>query len=602
MLTIEISIVLLIIAITVVLFASELLPIEITALVCLGLLLLTGTIDAESAFSGFSNPAVITIALLFSLSHALHKTGVLEYFVVSLNKIASRSAGMGLLVFLVSIAILSAVVNNTAVVAVFIPIAIRMANKYSISPSKILIPLSYAAIMGGTLTLIGTSTNLLVNSMMTNTSGEPPLGMFEFTRYGIVILVIGMIYLFLIGYRMLPSRTVTGSLTQNYHLGGYLTEVKINPDSIMIGKSCLDRGISQNYDVTVLDILRDGELLSIRIRDTKLKSGDVLFVRGAVDDLLRMQKIEKVALLTDEKLTQEELTKRDNILVECLITEKSELLGRSVMESNFRRHFGAFVLAIRREGAILRSKIAHVILRVYDTLLVYGPRDKVAELADSGDFIVLQELAAKLRRHRFWWLSILLLLAAVILAAVGVSPIIKNALIAVVILLVVRVITPYEVYHSINWSVLVLIAALIPLGIAIQTSGAADWIGGLITVLVNSVPDQMRGYLLLGVLYVLTAILTEVSSNAAAAIIMVPIAINTAAQIGFMPRPFILAICFAASASFMTPVGYQTNLMVYAPGGYKFTDYLKVGLPLALILWVAAVLIIPLLWPFAANG
>ncbi len=598
--TFEIAIVLLIIAITVVLFATELVPIEIAALVSLGLLLLTGILKPEEAFSGFSNTAVITIALLFALSYALQKTGVLEYFVITLNKLAKRSTWLGLFVFLFSIAILSALINNTAVVAIFIPIAIRMAQKYSISPSKVLIPLSYAAIMGGTLTLVGTSTNLLVNSMMVESSMESALGMFEFTRYGIIILLVGMTYIAVVGYRMLPSRTVTSSLTQNYNMGDYLTEIKISEDSSLAGKSCLERGISQNYDVVVLDILRDNVRLSTQIRDAILQPNDILFVRGSVENLLRLKKIEKVTLLTDEKLTHPELTQKDNVLVECLMTDQSELVGRSVMESNFRRHFGAFVLAIRREGTILRSKVAHIILKAYDTLLVYGPREKIQEMAATGDFIVLQEIATKLKRHRFWWLSILVLLAAVIIAALGISPIIKNSLLAVIILLVVKVMTPSEVYHSIHWPVIVLIAALIPLGLAIQTSGTADWIGGNIFNLVANAPDSIKGYILLAILYLITAILTEVSSNAAAAIIMVPIAINAAAQLGLMPRPFIFAICFAASASFATPVGYQTNLMVYGPGGYKFTDYMKVGIPLALILWVTAIFMIPVLWPFTA--
>ncbi len=596
--TIEIIIVLAIIFITVVLFATEALPIEITAMVCLGMLVLTGALDIDAAFSGFSNAAVLTIAMLFALSYALQKTGVLEYFVITLNKLAQRSTTLGLVVFLFSIAILSAFINNTAVVAIFIPIAIRMAQKYSISPSKILIPLSYAAIMGGTLTLIGTSTNLLVNSIMTNSSSEEALGMFEFTRYGIILLLVGIAYITLIGYRLLPSRTITGSLTQNYHMGSYLTEIKITDESNLAGKSCLERNISQNYDVVVLDILRNNVRLTTNIRDAKLQPGDILFVRGAVEDILRLKEIEKVTLLTDEKLTHVELVQRDNILVECLMTDQSNLVGRSVMESNFRRHFGAFVLAIRREGAILRSKIAHIILRAYDTLLVYGPREKIQEMASTGDFIMLQEIEAKLKRHRFWWLSIIVLLGAVFLAALGISPIIKNALLAVIILLVVRVITPNEVYHSIHWPVIILIASLIPLGIAIQTSGTADWIGSNIYRMTTSVPEPLKGYVLIGLLYLLTAILTEVSSNAAAAIIMVPIAINIAAQIGLMPRTFILAICFAASASFMTPVGYQTNMMVYGPGGYKFSDYLKSGTPLAIILWITAILLIPVLWPF----
>ena len=597
--SIDIIIVLFIILLAFILFVSEALPIDVVALTVLSMLLITGQLTPGEGISGFSNPAVITIAILFVLSHALQKTGVLEYLVIKINQLVSRSLVIGLAVYLVCIALASALVNNTAIVAIFMPVTIRMAEKYHISPSKVLMPLSYSAILGGTLTLIGTSTNLLVNSIYVNSGPYTPLGMFEFSRYGIFLLAVGLTYVVLVAYRILPSRTVTSSLTKSYHMGGYLTELKIGDDSPLLGGTTLDRQISQNYDVTILGIQRDKKILSKNLRETPLKKGDILLVRGSVENFFRMKEVEQVYMLTDEKLNQEELTKEENLLVECLLTNKSELVGQSLKEANFRRRFGSFVLAIRREGDILRKKIAHVILRAFDTLLVYGPREKIREMRDSGEFIVLTELERSLRKHRFWWLSILVIIGAVLLAALSLVPILKGVIIGLSIILVARVITPLEAYNAINWQIIILIGCLIPLGIAIQSSGTAIMIGNTMVNLLQFVPEYQQATFLLAMVYLVAMILTEVSSNAATAIIMTPIALAASANLGLDPRPFIFAICFAASASFITPIGYQTNLMVYGPGGYKFSDYIRVGLPLSITLWVMAVILIPKLWPFA---
>ncbi len=596
--SIDIIIVLFIILLAFVLFVSEALPMDVVAITVLSMLLITGQLTPSEGISGFSNPAVITIAILFVLSHALQKTGVLEYLVIKINQLVSRSLVIGLTVYLVCIALASALVNNTAIVAIFMPVTIRMAEKYHISPSKVLMPLSYSAILGGTLTLIGTSTNLLVNSIFVNSGPYTPLGMFEFSRYGIFLLAVGLTYVVVVAYRILPSRTVTSSLTKSYHMGGYLTELKIGDDSPLLGGTTLDRQISQNYDVTILGIQRDKKLLSTNLRETPLEKGDILLVRGSVENFFRMKEVEQVYMLTDEKLNQEELTKEENLLVECLLTNQSELMGQSLKEANFRRRFGSFVLAIRREGDILRKKIAHVILRAFDTLLVYGSREKIREMRDSGEFIVLTELERSLRKHRFWWLSILVIIGAVLLAALSLVPILKGVIIGLAILLVARVITPLEAYNSINWQIIVLIGCLIPLGIAIQSSGTAIMIGNTMVNLLQFVPEHQQATFLLAMVYLVAMIFTEVSSNAATAIIMTPIALAASANLGLDPRPFIFAICYAASASFITPIGYQTNLMVYGPGGYKFSDYIRVGLPLSITLWVMAVILIPMLWPF----
>ena len=322
-----------------------------------------------------------------------------------------------------------------------------------------------------------------------------------------------------------------------------------------------------------------------------------LLTSTAARDGYGLDKYFSITLLTDEKLTQEELEQEDNVLIECLITNKSNMIGKSLMSGNFRRRFGSFILAIRREGSILRKKIAHVVLNAYDTLLVYGPENKVKELSKNGEFIVLGEVDVELNKQRLWWMTIVVIVGTISLAASGLMPIVKSAMLGVICLLALKILTPQECYQSINWQVIVLISALIPVGIVIQKTGTAVWIANIISSATSSVPVEWQPKVLLALIYLMTIILTEVSSNAATAIIMTPIAIAVTQQLGFDPRAFVFAVAFAASASFITPVGYQTNLMVYGPGGYKFSDYIRVGFPLAFIFWVMAVFFLPVIWP-----
>jgi len=595
--TSDIIIVLSILAAGFILFIAEVFTIDVTAVLLLSVLMGLGFLKPEEAIEGLSNPAVITIGLLFVLSHALQKTRVLEYLLVKINRVSSFSKNLANILYFGSTGFASALVNNTAVVAIFIPITIRMAQRYGISPSKLLIPLSYSAILGGTLTLVGTSTNLLVNSIYVNSGPVKALGMFEFTKYGIIIMGIGLLYILFVAPKLLPSRTTTASLTKSYHLGGYLTEMKVTSESPLIGSTCMDRGINANYDVVVLDIQREGKMITNFIRLTRLEEGDVLFVKGTIENFLRMKEVEKVALLTDVKLTQDELEQENNILVELLLTNQSDMVGKNLKETNFRRRFGTFILAIRREGTIFRKKIAHVVLNAFDTLLIYGPENKIQDLSKSTDFIMIGEVEGKLRKKRFWWMSITVMIFAILAAAFNILPIFAGCILAVTVLLILGVITSQESYQSINWQVIILIAALIPVGTVMKTSGTADWIGNFISSIAMKTPENWRPRVILGLIYLIAMILTEVSSNAATAVIMTPVAIAVSNHMGLDARPFVLAVAFAASASFLTPVGYQTNLMVYGPGGYKFSDYIRVGFPLAILFWITAILLLPIIWP-----
>ena len=580
-----------------VLFITEFFPIDVTALVVLGLLLIFGLVTPDESLSGFSNPAVITIGCLFILSYALQKSHVLEYVIININKLIDKSQTLGMTAYLFSIGIASAVVNNTAIVAIFMPVTIRLADKYGISPSKVLIPLSYAAILGGTLTLVGTSTNLIVNSILVESSGIS-LGMLEFAKFGVIKFIIGLIYIFTLGYKLLPSRIAKSSSISDYSLDGYLTEFKVNGDSPLNGKTLLDRKINENYDVIVLDVLRQGEIIGSNLRNLIIQEDDVLFVKGSFDNFQRLKEIENLSLLTDEKLTQKELEQEDHILAECLITDNSELIGQNLQEANFRRTFGSFVLAIRREGEVIRRKLTQFVLKPFDTLLVYGPKDRINQLASKEGFIVLGKVDASLDSHPLWWLSIFTILFAVIMAIFKIIPIVVGVILGVIALLLARVITPNEAYSSIHWQVIIVIAAFLPMGAAMQKTGLDAIISSTIGSFINLFPVDLIPYLLLAAVYFITMVLTEIASNVATAIIMTPIALTLSAQFGFDPKPFIFAVCYAASASFITPIGYQTNLMVFGPGGYKYFDYVKVGLPLALILWIVSVMVIPVIWPF----
>ena len=586
----------------VVFFVMEILPIEVTAMGAIGLLLLFDVLSWQEAISGFSNPAVITIGAIFIMSRALVKTGFLEVFADFLAKKGGNQKWLTIFIFLLTVSIISGFINNTAAVAIFIPLAIDLCQRFRISPTKILLPLSYAAIFGGTLTLIGTSTNLIVSSVMEEFN-MTPFSMFEFTKLGVIFLVLGTLYNLIISKWFMPSRSIISSLTRKYHMGSFLTEFKIGENSPLIGHSYGEMEIAQKYNLQVYKIIRDSKNIRFNLHNIIIHKDDIFLVQINVKEMLKFKDDMKVLLLSDVKMNQAELSGKNHVIVEGIVSQQSALIGKTLQEFDFRSRFGSFVLAVKRQRELLRNKIAHIRLKFSDTLLIMVPKERLDILRTSNDLIVLEELDIHLRYERYWWFSILVIPAVMLLATFGVIPIVKGAVLGAILLLVLRSLSIQDAYESISWSVIFLIASLIPLGTAIHNTNLDKNIGDLIYVLgalIGGV-ENVNPIIILAVLYGVTFILSAFVSNAAVAVMLTPIGILLASLIGdngIDSRPFLVAICFGASCSFMTPMGYQTNMMVYGPGQYRLKDFFQMGIPLTIIFWLAAVYWIPKFWPF----
>ncbi len=583
----------------VVFFVMEILPIEVTAMGAIGILLLFDVLTWQETISGFSNPAVITIGAIFIMSRALVKTGFLEVFADFLAKKGGNRKWLTIFIFLLTVSIISGFINNTAAVAIFIPLGIDLCQRFRISPTKVLLPLSYAAIFGGTLTLIGTSTNLVVSSIMEEMN-MAPFSMFEFTKLGLIFLVLGTLYNMIISKWFMPSRSIISSLTRKYHMGSFLTEFKVGEDSPLIGNAYKDLDISQKYNLQVYKIIRDSKNIRFNLQNIIIREGDIFLVHINVKDMLKFKDEMKVLLLTDVKMNVAELTGKNHVIVEGLVSQQSALIGKTLQEFDFRNRYGSFVLAVKRQRELLRDKIAHIRLKFSDTLLIMVPKERLEILRTSNNLIVLEELDIHLRYERYWWFSILVIPAVMLLAAFGVIPIVKAAILGAILLLVMRTLSIQDAYESISWSVIFLIASLVPMGIAIQKTNLDEVTGDLIIGIGTLIGggEGLDPVIILAVLYGVTFILSAFISNVAVAVMLTPIGIMLATILNVDPRPFLVAICFGASCSFMTPMGYQTNMMVFAPGQYRLKDFFQMGIPLTLVFWITAVYWIPRFWAF----
>ncbi len=574
-----------------VLFITEKLRIDLVALCVLVVLLVLGLIKPEQALYGFANPATATVAAMFVLSAGLTRTGLVEWLGRYINRIAGKSPAQLVLILCITIAALSAFVVNTATVAIFIPVAIVLAKNRRIAPSRVLIPLSYASQFGGVCTLIGTSTNILVNSIAV-TNGLRGFDLFEFAPLGLIMSAIGIIFLVIVAGWLLPKRKGEYQQLDKYRLVDYLIELRVKKKSPLIGTTWAQSKPDDIKEIDLIKIIR-GKKATWQPLATKIREDDILLLHGNAEKLIKMKDNYKLEA-TDAKVDDKKLSSDEAQLIEALIPPSSVMVGRTLHSSNFHRRFGCMVLAVQRRGKTIRDRLSNIRFENGDTLLLQCESKDVKYIMKSDDLIVTNELTdLHLRRNRAI-VALGIVIAIVALAAFKVVPIMIAALIGAVGMVLSQCISLDEAYKTIDWKVIFLLGGILPLGMALQQSGTA-------TLLANSVVQpliRLGPIYVLAALYLFSAILTETMSNNAAAILLAPIALSIAGLLGVSPRPFLIAITFAASTSFATPIGYQTNTMIYAPGGYRFFDYTKVGVPLNLIFWIIAVLMIPVFWPF----
>jgi di/tricarboxylate transporter len=586
----EIALVLGILVAAVALFISEKYPIDLVAFMVAGALLLFGLVTPQEGISGFSNQATVTVAAMFVLSAGLQKTGA----VAAVGRLLVRLGKNHFLVLILimgMVGAISAFINNTAAVAVFLPLVLTVAAKRKIAASRLLIPLSYASQFGGVCTLIGTSTNLLI-SAISEQAGLGAFSMFEFSRLGLIMFAAGFFYFLLFGRWLLPERQ-TQELTAAYELGNYITELRVGADSPLIGKTVMESNLGTEHDVTILKLLDEDRKIWAPHRQ-RLREGSALLVRGRIQELMALKESAKLELSAEFKLRDETLQDEEMVLVQAIISPQSQLIGRTLKTIFFRHRYNALVLAIHRRGALLRDKLNAVRLELGDALLVMVAKKDVDELRTADDFIILGEVQEPSLHRRKIPFALAIVAAVVGLAAMGIMPILVSAIVGCVAMVLSRCVSLEEAYKAVNWQVIFLLAGILPLGVAMEKTGAAHWLASHTIGLGGGLGPVAA----LAALYLLTATLTEMMSNNAAAVLLAPVAIATATQLGIDPKPMLMAVTFAASTSFATPIGYQTNAMVYNVGGYRYTDYLKVGVPLNLIFWVLATLFIPIFWPF----
>ncbi len=577
-------------------FVKEWLPVDMMALGGMCVLIACGVLGEDDLGKVFSNAAPMTIGAMFVLSAALTRTGGIDWLAERFGVWAGKSLGRVLIVLALIVMPLSAFLNNTPVVVVFLPVLLAFSRKTGLKAGKLLIPLSFLSILGGTITLIGTSTNLLVSGVA-KSLGQPAFGIFEISGLGLIYAAIGFLYLYFIGHRLLPARDTVSSLLDAEDTRRFCSAVEVGPESSLAGERLFHHPLFSDRKRTIVyEVIRHGRRVEdVPLDALVLEAWDVLWFRATSKQLADITSTrgltmmhDKVGAKSGEPVTEEVKT------VEAIIGNQSSLIGRTIRQSNIRRRYGVVVTALHRKGENLSEGYQNIRLAFGDTLLMEGPVHNLMRLQLEDDFLSLNETLVRAARKSRVFVAAGILAAVVLCSAFGFLPITAAALIGAVAVILTRCVDARDAYKSIEWNILFLIYGMLGIGRAMEKTGAADL---LATQLVN----LMSGYgpvVILASIYLLASILTELVTNNAVAILLTPIVISIAQSLGVDPRPFVVAIMFGASASFLTPIGYQTNTYVYGAGGYKFSDFLRVGIPLNLLLWAAATLLIPLFWPF----
>lgn len=591
-------------------FVKEWISAELVAisglLACVFLGVLSVTPGAENnALLVFSHPAPITVACMFILSAALDRTGIIESLGGWFERVAGGSPTRMLVVMLLLVAGLSGFVNNTPVVVVFMPIVLGICRRKEYMASRFLIPLSYAAVVGGTMTIIGTSTNLvatgIANKVMT------PFSMFEITPLGVTFVVVTFCYMMTIGRKLLPDRTTLAALIDNETSREFITHAFVKENSPLAGQLFPDSELAGLKKARVLEVMRNGVRLREPLPQIRFEQGDEIVFKGGISALMGIKANSGMDVRGEEKLGLEDIRTESAVLMEGILGPESSMLGKSLKELQFRQRFGVLILAVHRKGENLRERFEDERLKFGDTLLVQGPSEKMRRIFRQKDFINLSAPKHQVYRTTKAKYVLLALASFILVGAIGGNfgipavPTVLVALCCALGVLVTRCLDPHEAFQAIEWKVVFMICGMLGIGMAMTHSGLAQNIATAVVDAVDRVSfvdAGMKPYIMLAAFYLLANILTEMISNNAVAALLTPLSIFVGLQMGVDARPFVVAVMFGASASFSTPIGYQTNTFVYGAGGYKFGDFFKVGFPLSVILWLVASVLIPILWPF----
>ncbi len=576
----------------VVLFVTEKFSTDIVAILVMIVLLVFRVLTPAEGLAGFANTATVTVGAMFVLSAGMFRSGAVNFVGKALGRLARHSSRLMLFVLMVGVGVLSSFLNNTAAVAILIPVVIVVARRAKTSPSKLLMPLSFASMFGGMCTVLGTSTNILASSIAEQ-AGLGAFGMFEFAKLGVIFFAVGVAYMMTLGRRLVPDHRGQGDLTTSFGLGDYLTDLVLQTESKSVGHSLASAPLVKELNIDVLQIRRGEDTLR-PTPETILREGDVLRIQGDLRTINELKGRAGVTFGMSMKWRDEHLHSTDTRLVEAVVGPSSPLAGKSLAESRLRANYGASVLAIRQHGTLRYGQFENITLMPGDALLIDVPNDQIEHLTQQRVFLVVSRAGIP----RFDWRkaskAVAIVVAVVVVSATGLLPIVAAAATGALMMVLSGCVSTEEAYGAIEWNVLFLLAGMLSLGAAMEKTGAS-------TMLADGMIDSVGGFgplALLAAFFGATMLLTEVMSNNATVALLLPIAITTAQAIGVDPHAFMFAVVFAASSSFMTPVGYQTNTMIYGPGQYRFKDFVRVGAPLNLIFWALGTLLIPWFWPF----